>query len=76
MAGLAILQIMTRRIFGGRLDLPNFDQPQKASPCDTRWTYEQAIAAFEEIAAEWRLQETPVSRQTPSDRPFELRPSA
>jgi len=67
---------MTKRISNGRLDLPNFDQPQKASPCDSQWTYEQAITAFEEITAEWRLRETPVLRQTPSDRPFELRPSA
>ena len=52
--------------------LPVFEVAQKPSPCDAQWSYEEAVRAFEEIALEWRLRESPYSRQTPSEIPFKL----
>ncbi|MEI6339135.1 MAG: hypothetical protein WCQ57_11205 [Verrucomicrobiota bacterium] len=52
--------------------LPVFEVAQKPSPCDAQWSYEEAVRAFEEIALERRLRESPSSRQPLSEIPFKL----
>ncbi|MFZ4682592.1 MAG: hypothetical protein ACOYMS_08830 [Terrimicrobiaceae bacterium] len=54
------------------LNLPDFEVAQKSSSCDAQWTYEEAVRAFEEIALEWRLRESPSTRRTPSEILFKL----
>jgi hypothetical protein len=61
---------MTSSGKGSRLfDLPDFDVPQKESPCLSQWSYEEAVRAFEEIADALKLRQQP---RLPDGKPKEM----
>jgi|GEM_PF-2903237 len=47
-------------------DLPDFEIPQRESPCASQWTYEEAAKAFDELAESMRLREqAPIKENIP-----------
>lgn len=53
-------------------DLPDFDVPQKESPCVAQWSYEEAVRAFEEMAETLKLREQPLLEDGKPKEMFEL----